>query len=455
MEWIEKAEGDYYSALREYRAHKNPRKSASSVCHKNKKVVIKLLYNIFFIITVFIISMSRQGFAQLKEFEIKELKPPPSIPVFINYPDNAALIIYSSLTNLYFESNMDAIVDDISTPQEGKYILIIREKTKQIITVKAKGFREGKIKVPKLNAKEVKYYQIEQLIIEGILAVQSTPEDAEVYINESLYGSTPYEGKFKKGTYEITLKKEMYYNLFQTVEVISDTTMEYFFDLFPKFGTLSLTSEPTDAEVFLDGSLKGKTPIEIDKIPSGEHRLSVRKKLYIDVLKMITITDGEELRDNIILTKTQEAMYKKDPRTAFLWSLFLPGTGQAYSKSSSKKFSIGVCVSWLCTYIFYDYWRQAKKNADYLYSVDPTGRDRNYTIYDDVDDKDRMGSEWRDEEKINQGTMIFFGSVSGLVHILAAVDASNKAKAYNKERGFSFNFNPKSNQFKLAFTHYF
>ncbi len=330
MEWIEKAEGDYYSALREYRARKNPRKSvlsASSVCHKNKKVVIKLLYNIFFIITVFIISMSRQGFAQLKEFEIKELKPPPSIPVFINYPDNAALIIYSSLTNLYFESNMDAIVDDISTPQEGKYILIIREKTKQIITVKAIGFREGKIKVPKLNAKEVKYYQIEQLIIEGILAVQSTPEDAEIYINESLYGSTPYEGKFKKGTYKITLKKDMYYDLFQTVEVISDTTMEYFFDLFPKFGTLSLTSEPTDAEVFLDGSLKGKTPIEIDKILSGEHSLTLKKgRDYKDFRKAITIKDGEELRDNIILIKTQEGMYKKEPRKAFLLSLFLPGT---------------------------------------------------------------------------------------------------------------------------------
>ena len=117
MEWIEKAEGDYYSALREYRARKNPRKSvfsASSVCHKNKKVVIKLLYNIFFIITVFIISMSRQGFAQLIEFDIKREKPPESIPIFTNNPNEAAIIIYSSITNLYFESNMDGIVDDRS-----------------------------------------------------------------------------------------------------------------------------------------------------------------------------------------------------------------------------------------------------------------------------------------------------------------------------------------------------
>ncbi|TDI36541.1 MAG: PEGA domain-containing protein [Acidobacteria bacterium] len=41
-------------------------------------------------------------------------------------------------------------------------------------------------------------------------------------------------------------------------------------------GRVSITSNPTDARVFLDGILKGTTPLEIDKVCSGPHRLEVK-----------------------------------------------------------------------------------------------------------------------------------------------------------------------------------
>ncbi len=77
------------------------------------KVFSKII-NVFILMTILVVSVSEKGYAQLKEFDIKREKPPESIPIFTNNPNEAAIIIYSSITNLYFESNMDGIVDDKS-----------------------------------------------------------------------------------------------------------------------------------------------------------------------------------------------------------------------------------------------------------------------------------------------------------------------------------------------------
>ena len=41
-------------------------------------------------------------------------------------------------------------------------------------------------------------------------------------------------------------------------------------------GRVSISSNPTDARVFLDGNLKGNTPLELDKVCSGPHLLEVK-----------------------------------------------------------------------------------------------------------------------------------------------------------------------------------
>ncbi len=41
-------------------------------------------------------------------------------------------------------------------------------------------------------------------------------------------------------------------------------------------GRVSVTSNPTDARVFLDGEFKGNTPLELNRVCSGDHRLEVK-----------------------------------------------------------------------------------------------------------------------------------------------------------------------------------
>jgi hypothetical protein len=338
MEWIEKAERDYYSALREYRARKNPRKSVSSVCHKNKKVVIKLLYNIFFLITVFI-SISSQGFAQLKEFDIKREKPPESIPIFTNNPNEAAIIIYSSITNLYFESNMDGIVDDKSKPDEGKYTLLIRP-IKQILTVKAKSYREGKFRIPNMEPREVLYYSIESKHGKGDFVLKTNPPGATLHIDglPDFEGKTPftfinyiaqtYKIKIRKEGFEpldtaITIKKESVSS--ETFELITIQKKEAVPAIISKQADLSIVSYPPGGIVYLDGdTLDRVTPCNIRDLSSGEHRIKIEKGnlvaeeqviLEAGKLNKLSLTLKEKTYTIIIYSNPENAVVKVSDKT--------------------------------------------------------------------------------------------------------------------------------------------
>lgn len=296
---------------------------------------MKIHRKILTFISIFLLTVN--VFGQLKEFEIKEVKAPAGIPVFIDYPDYAAVYIFSSLSNLSISSNLGLIADK-STPKEGKYLLIVR-LDRQILTVKAPGFKEGKISLPKMAQRDRRFYQVEELITEGTLVINSIPEGAEVLLNGTQYGYTPYTGILTRGDYEMVLKKDMYHDKIEQIIVEPDTTMNYTFRLKPHFGRLSLTSDPPGAEVFLDDNLLGKTPLKVDKVPSGSHELLARLEFYENVVKTYSIEDDQTTSDNVIMPKTKDALnLEKRIRWKKYRTYTICGTGAAGVAGLALKF---------------------------------------------------------------------------------------------------------------------
>ena len=64
-------------------------------------------------------------------------------------------------------------------------------------------------------------------------------------------------------------------------------------ELVPDFAVLKCESEPTGADVFLNGNRKGKTPLELQKIPSGSHKIEFRLKGYSNYLRDIVVQAGQ------------------------------------------------------------------------------------------------------------------------------------------------------------------
>jgi len=60
-----------------------------------------------------------------------------------------------------------------------------------------------------------------------------------------------------------------------------------------EYGSLSVTTSPAGARVFVDGELKGNTPTTIPGIPAGKHTLLVSYPGYIDLNTTVIISAGK------------------------------------------------------------------------------------------------------------------------------------------------------------------
>ena len=69
----------------------------------------------------------------------------------------------------------------------------------------------------------------------------------------------------------------------------------------PETGFLAISSEPSEADVYVDGKHYGKTTTVVTDLAEGNHTLKLEKQGYLTVTKNIVITKGETLKLNDIL----------------------------------------------------------------------------------------------------------------------------------------------------------
>lgn len=69
--------------------------------------------------------------------------------------------------------------------------------------------------------------------------------------------------------------------------------------LTPRYGTLSLQSSPTGADVFLNGQNRGKTPLNRLRLDSGQYELEMRLSMYHVHKEQMLIKEGEEKNLNL------------------------------------------------------------------------------------------------------------------------------------------------------------
>lgn len=132
------------------------------------------------------------------------------------------------------------------------------------------------------------------LASQGFVVIESEPSGADVFVNDEWVGETPYQALYLVGTrFNFKVKKAMYHDDFGTATV-SDTQNKYMSVLRPAFGSLRVESIPSGASVSIDGVVRGITPVTIDKVPSGEVTITLKKDLYSPATKTVTVSDGKQ-----------------------------------------------------------------------------------------------------------------------------------------------------------------
>jgi serine/threonine protein kinase len=129
-----------------------------------------------------------------------------------------------------------------------------------------------------------------QEAVKGSLTINAIPW-AEIYINEKHYGTTPKTIEtLKAGDYRVRLENPAY-DAWTTKVAVRGGKTSSISHKFEGSGKIIVNAVPW-GNVYLDGTLKGQTPITIQNIPARTHEIKISREGYTDIIKTIDIKTG-------------------------------------------------------------------------------------------------------------------------------------------------------------------
>jgi hypothetical protein len=155
------------------------------------------------------------------------------------------------------------------------------------------------------------------------LVVDSRPPGAEVYLDGRLQGRTPLALSVNPGRHEVEVRLAGYQPYRATVNPRPGERVQLFAQLSPepRQGTLSVASTPSGAEVYVEGALRGRTPLSL-ALPEGRYGVELRLSGYEPYRATVQVRPGETTR--------LEARLVPLPRTGTLYLETSPQGAEVY-----------------------------------------------------------------------------------------------------------------------------
>jgi len=143
---------------------------------------------------------------------------------------------------------------------------------------------------------KVTYFYVQEEIIQGKVKINSNPSNAQVYVNNEFKGKTPLSLTLPEGSYRVLVKMDGYRDYQTTIIIEGNREKEYTFNLQPKYGDLRIDSNPQGAYVYIDGSLKGKTPLSLKNLLAKTYEVKLTYSGYQDKVERVEVVEGRETR---------------------------------------------------------------------------------------------------------------------------------------------------------------
>lgn len=136
-------------------------------------------------------------------------------------------------------------------------------------------------------------------------------DNAEIWVNGIYKGNNTWTGELAKGSYYVETKKEGYRTVSENIEVGENEIKTFSLQTpMPLYGSLNVTSSPSDAEIFVDDKLVGNTPAIVNDLLVGKHKLLI-KKGEATYFEDVVIQDGKIIVADGILSKKSIVINRK------------------------------------------------------------------------------------------------------------------------------------------------
>ncbi len=146
----------------------------------------------------------------------------------------------------------------------------------------------------------------------GKFIISSKPELASVYLihpgemERQFIGTTPllnYETTV--GGYIIEVEKEDYFSNQKDIVVLHNELTDVGIELEEKPGTIFVSTTPENARIYLDGSFKGRSPIQLDQIPKGTYQFYMGMP-FAEREQTITVQPNQQTKINNTFKKSKD-----------------------------------------------------------------------------------------------------------------------------------------------------
>jgi len=150
------------------------------------------------------------------------------------------------------------------------------------------------------------------------ITVTAAP-DAEIYIDGTRKGTGKVTERLNEGSHLIELKKDKYIEQKQSVTVTAGKPETFAYTLLPRKGSIAVTSKPTKAEVYLNGTLKGTSPVVIPDVLIGSYTVETRFAGYAAATQSVTVTEGQTAQADLTLASGLSVTINSDPAGADIY----------------------------------------------------------------------------------------------------------------------------------------
>ncbi len=160
---------------------------------------------------------------------------------------------------------------------------------------------------------DVEEYKVIQLDAElnakfATIDIITNPDGATVYLNNEKKGITPLKIEdLDSGKYKLSIQKDGYAPYEKTVELVKGNTIEIKKTLEKASTVLMIDSEPTGADLYINGVSRGKTPYTKINVAPGKYKIDIKKEGYLPFSTTVEVKSGKETNLMFPLLKLPES----------------------------------------------------------------------------------------------------------------------------------------------------
>lgn len=198
------------------------------------------------------------------------------------------------------ESNARVSLDNINLNQTTPYLIEKIPVGDHTITVSADMFETKSQKINlKAGVTDTVLISMNSLFTD--VTINSEPL-SDIFINGQYKGNGTVNQKLAPGTYTFEAKLDKHNTAVERKQIIVGQPLNITLSPTPRSGSLTVMTTPYDAEIKIDGVVKGKTPETFNGLLIGDYILELLKDGYLPYKKVVSISEGgfTEINENLI-----------------------------------------------------------------------------------------------------------------------------------------------------------